>query len=156
MEKGFRRDWGGTPIPQTLLHRIPRRMGPQLSEELLATIQQQLLPPLVIAHAHARGRSGDDRDDFPSDARLPPTEDEVALLADMAVEQDLLRALGLVATMLGRGLSMESLLLLLIAPAARLLCQEWMAERRPFTDVMAGLDVIQKLATRLRTAGAPT
>lgn len=67
-----------------------------------------------------------------SDARTPPTADEVALLAHLAAAQDLLGALKLVASLVSEGVSRASVLLLLVAPAARLLHHEWAAQQRAF------------------------
>jgi hypothetical protein len=70
----------------------------------------------------------------------------------MAAEQDLEGALDLVASMVREGLSLDSVLLLLLAPAARLLGDGWQAEQRPFTDVMAGLDILREVALTLMSS----
>ena len=91
-----------------------------------------------------------------SDARTPPTADEVALLAHLAAAQDLLGALKLVASLVSEGVSRASVLLLLVDPAARLLHHEWAAQQRAFPEVMEALKVVQHVADALRPSPPPS
>jgi methanogenic corrinoid protein MtbC1 len=139
-----RMDWGGRPSPLHLLARSSRPLAPELSADLLATIHEQIIPQLVLAHAAQSSN--------PADARLPPTQDEVRELARIAVEGDLACALEFVGSIADQGVSEEAVLLLLVAPAARLLGDQWLAEVCTFTQVTAGLDVIHQVIRLLRSS----
>jgi len=142
-----RQDWGGTALPLLLLEHPSPKLATPLSDDLLAVIQEQVLPQLALAHGARDGAPGD-----AADERTPPTDNEVALLATLAVEQGLVGALGLVASLLRQGLSIESVLLLLVAPAAQLLSEQWLTEVRTFTEVLAGLDVLKQVAEALKVS----
>ena len=58
----------------------------------------------------------------------------------------MLGALTLIDTVIRSGMSRESVLLLLIAPAARYLNDQWLSEERSFGEVMDGLKLIQEIA----------
>ena len=70
-------------------------------------------------------------------------------LADAAAGTGLDAAFEVIAGMLLRGESEESLLLFLVAPCARLLGEQWAADARPFAEVVRGLDVIREIANAL-------
>jgi hypothetical protein len=72
----------------------------------------------------------------------------------MVANQDVEGALRLVTSILGEGVSLDSVLILLVAPAARLLGEGWQAEQRPFTDVMASLEILQEVAMTLTSAAS--
>lgn len=118
------------------------------SPDLVAATCEEILPRITLAHAASAPVA--------ADARMPPTEEEVAQLAELVVEHDLEGAVALVTSMVGQGLSLDSVLLLLVAPAARLLGDGWNAEHRPFTDVMGGLEILQEVAAILTTSSAST
>ena len=121
------------------------------SSDLRATLQDELLPRMTLADgAPSTGLV------LASDACIPPTREEVALLAGYAAEQNLMAALGLIAQRVGQGLSHATILLLLVAPAARLLNEQWDTEERTFAEVMEGLKVLQHVADALRPSVAPT
>ena len=109
--------------------------------DLRLALQEQLLPRLAVAHIGAP-REAEAR----PEERPPPSDDEVALLAELAVERDMLGALTLIDTVIRSGMSRESVLLLLIAPAARYLNDQWLSEERSFGEVMDGLKLIQEIA----------
>jgi methanogenic corrinoid protein MtbC1 len=83
------------------------------------------------------------------DARLPPTEEEVAEFAQISVEQNLSRALEFVEAIGREGISLEAVLLQLVAPAARLLGDQWLSDVRTFTDVTFGLATIHQVVNVL-------
>jgi UTP:GlnB (protein PII) uridylyltransferase len=126
------------------------RPAGELNAELRSTLQAQLLPRLVLAHGAPSTSLT-----MSLDERTPPTAEEVALLAQLAAEQDLVAALRLVASLVDQGMSQASVLLLLVAPAARLLNQQWSEEERAFAEVMDALKIIQHVADTLRPPPPP-
>lgn len=110
----------------------------------MQTIEDQVIPRLVLAHSHAPY----DAARCP-DARLPPTQEEVADFADLAVAQDMGSVLAVVEGMSRDGLGLESLLIDLVAPAAKLLGEQWLDDDRSFADVTLGLGLLQRLVAVL-------
>jgi hypothetical protein len=115
--------------------------------DLLSTVSEEIVPQLVLAH------SGEVP--VPADQRLPPNQEEVAELARIALEGDLHSALRFVVSMADQGVSVASILLLLVAPAARCVRERWLSEQSTFTEVTAALGVIQGVIEELRACAAP-
>jgi len=129
-----------------LLETSPREpVAGVVKMDLLTTIHEQIIPKLVLAHTSDLGGSLL----ACPDARLPPTEEEVAEFAQISVEQELGRALDFVASMAREGLSLETVLLQLVAPAARFLGDQWLSDDRTFTDVTVGLATIHQVVNVL-------
>ncbi len=120
-----------------------------LVKGLFETIERELIPRLLLAH-RARARS-DSRDGRPL-----PSSDEIASLAALALAQDVAGGLESVATVLKEGLSLESVLLHFIAPAARLLGDYWEADRNTYTEVTAGMTALQAVVRTLGAKVAPS
>ena len=113
----------------------------------MSTIEAQIIPRLMLAH-----RTGDEplNGATPAnDARLPPTDAEVTRCAQLAVSQDTTALRELFATLVSQGLTQESLLLHLVAPAARMLGDQWLEDTRSFVDVTVGLGTLQRSVTQL-------
>jgi methanogenic corrinoid protein MtbC1 len=91
-----------------------------------------------------------------SQTRPPPTSEEVFEVARIAACHDLPGALAFVEAVCREGLSLEVVLLELIAPAARLLGEHWKADLRSFTEVSAGLGTLQQLVHILGPSFAPS
>jgi MerR family transcriptional regulator, light-induced transcriptional regulator len=118
--------------------------------ELLVAIHEKIIPQLVLAHrAEPYGA------DACKDARPPPTAEEVAQFADIAVDEDLPTALAFVQAIASEGVSLEVVLLHLIAPAARLLGEQWQGDTRTFTEVTIGLGTLQQVVHILGPSYAP-
>jgi hypothetical protein len=81
--------------------------------------------------------------------RPAPTEAEASRLARIALDQDLLCTLGFVSGIINSGVSVDSVLLQLVAPAARLIREKWAAEECSFEDVAAALHVLQQVVGTL-------
>ena len=112
--------------------------------DLLATIQEQIVPRLMAAHlSEVSGQAPC------ADARIPPTHAELAELSRIAVAGDLAGALVFVESLLREGLSMETVLLQLIAGAARLLGDDWMEDLRGFMEVTRALGTLQQVVNVL-------
>ena len=119
--------------------------------DLLATIQHQIIPQLVLAHVHAEPPGSGEC----ADARLPPNADEVAELATLAIKEDVSGALAFVRTIAAGGISLEAIFLGLLGPAARLLGERWEDDDASFTEVTVGLATLQQLVQILGPSFAP-
>ena len=118
--------------------------------DLLATIEAEVIPRLLLAHRNERLSTS-----RCAEARLPPTDDEVTEFARIAACHDLPGALAFVEAICRQGLSLEVVLLHLVAPAARLLGEQWKADLRSFTEVSAGLGTLQQVVHVLGPSFAP-
>jgi len=112
--------------------------------DLLDTIREQIVPRLVLAHftdpvAQAAC----------PDSRLPPNQEEVAAFSRIAVSQDLPGALAYIEKLVNDGVSVETVLLQLVAPAARLLGEEWLDDLRTFSEVTFALTTLQEVVNVL-------
>lgn len=122
----------------------PLRRALDASQDLKATFGDQLLPRLLLAQSwpllelDTVGASGE-----------PPSAPEIEALADVAARGDTAEALRIVRSTIARSATREMVLLLLIAPAARLLGDQWCFDERSFADVMDGLRVLQDVARGL-------
>ncbi len=115
-------------------------LGSNAAHDLLATIHDQIVPQLILIHAADAADLGA----CPA-TRLPPTAQEVATFAGVAVAENLEQALQFIQELADGGLSVEVILLDLVAPAARLLGDQWLDDRRSLTDVTAGLALLHRV-----------
>ncbi|MEO0326074.1 MAG: cobalamin B12-binding domain-containing protein [Myxococcota bacterium] len=113
----------------------------------MSTIEAHIIPRLMLAHRTGHEPLNDAGPD--SDGRLPPTRIEIARCADLAVAQDTTSLRSLFSRLMEEGLTQESLLLHLIAPAAKLLGDQWLDDARSFVDVTVGLGTLQRSLTLL-------
>jgi methanogenic corrinoid protein MtbC1 len=111
--------------------------------ELLSAIEEHVIPRLLIAHNLPRTQ-GDGRL-----GRVLPTAEEVQHLIQLATQSDLQGSIGMALTMLGAGVALETILLQLVAPAARVLGQDWEDDLRSFTEVTVGLGTLHELVHTL-------
>jgi len=120
--------------------------------DLLETVQSEIIPRLLLSH----------RDDAvvgtTCESRGLPTNDEIDEFAHLAVAQDIPTALARIQTYCTDGLSLEAILVHLIAPTARLLGDQWLSDERLFTEVTLGLGALQQLVFILgpRVADVPS
>ncbi len=127
-----------------------RRRAHAAREDLAATIENQVIPRLLLAHALPPAPV-----ETCLDRRLPPTPDEVSRFADLAAGQGFGAAIEQVERFASEGLTAKTLLLGLLAPTARLLGQQWANDERSFADVTVGFGTLQRLVSRLGGRGAP-
>jgi methanogenic corrinoid protein MtbC1 len=125
-------------------------LAPEPRPDLLATIESEIIPRLMLAH-----RVEPLAQNVCADTRLPPTEEEIFEFARIAACHDLASALAYVESMSRQGLAIEAVLLDLVAPAARLLGEHWKADLRSFTEVSAGLGTLQQVVHVLGPSFAP-
>jgi methanogenic corrinoid protein MtbC1 len=126
-------------------------VNPEALPDLLQTIHEQIIPRLVLAHCPEPMTPA-----VCADSRLPPTPIEVEEFARIAACEDLSSALGFIESICRQGLSLEAALLDLIAPAARLLGEQWKDDSRTFTEVTSALGVLQQVVHVLGPTFAPT
>jgi methanogenic corrinoid protein MtbC1 len=152
LEKSF---WGSAPeaFPSEQRLKLTPDRPPLESDgraDLLATIHEKIIPQLVLAH-----RAELVREASCPDSRPPPTVQEVAAFAVIAVQDDLPAALAFIEVLASQGIALEAVLLHLVAPAARLLGEQWLDDLRSFTEVTIGLGVLQRVVHVLGPSFAP-
>lgn len=138
--------WNSAASPlriEDLEFRVTRHSHAQdvaAERDLLETIESEVIPRLAMVYRN---------DEAPCtacpDTRPPPTTDEIFEFAHIAACQDLVDALAFIEKMCRDGLAIESLLLDLVAPAARVLGEQWAADLRSFSEVSAGLCTLNEL-----------
>ncbi len=112
-------------------------MGPQA---LALMIEAEIIPRLMLAH-RCEGQ-------VPATALVAvrkPIFEDVAELARIVVEHDTVIACGYVDALRDQGVSLETIFLDLIAPAAQLLGKMWVADLTDFTEVTIGLSRLQQV-----------
>lgn len=106
---------------------------------LLNTIEDQIIPQLLLAH-----RSSLISGAVPADA-FDISEEEIERFAELSTGQDMAGLLGRLEGLLRDGLPIQNVLLDVIAPAAHLLGEQWLDDERSFSDVTVGLGMLQRL-----------
>lgn len=101
-------------------------------------IECEIIPRLLVAHATPVAASHA----APCDT---VTEAEVAAFAPLALQVEADELLEHVETLIARGVTRETLLVDLLAPAARMLGQFWEEDRCDFVDVTMGLWRLQEI-----------
>ena len=137
---------GADPVERILELVGATEVGPLQPDgraDLLSAIHERVIPQLMLAHVPDRSELSE-LEACPG-ARLPPTTEEVAHFSRLATAEDLQAALAYVEVLAGDGLSVEVILLHLVAPAARLLGDEWLDDRRSFTEVTLGLNTLHQV-----------
>lgn len=115
--------------------------GAQKSD-LLDTIEGQIIPRLLMAHeADPEVSCGGER--------MPPTDEEVQKVALLAVREQVEEIILCLSTMAAEGLSFDSILLQVIAPAANWLGEAWNEDRLSFHEVTVGAGVLERIAAAL-------
>jgi methanogenic corrinoid protein MtbC1 len=112
---------------------------------LLRTVEQQIVPRLVLARRAAA----------PPDADVPawaPDQSDVLRFSDIVLTEDIGAACAHVHALRARGASLQSLYLDLLAPTARHLGDLWNADLCDFTAVTLGLWRLQQVLRELSTA----
>ncbi|BBF91519.1 hypothetical protein BLTE_02040 [Blastochloris tepida] len=115
--------------------------GPHLETAQLArTIEGEIIPRLMLVHRmEAAGAA------LPLADRPALGSAEVAEFAQLVMSHDIAEACGYIEALRTQGLSLETLFLDLLAPAARLLEEMWQADLCDSTDVTVGLCHLQQL-----------
>lgn len=125
-----------------------------LSEgSLSAVIEQEIIPRLVAARPR------------PTPVLVPKsdtalvTEDDIMAFAPMAITAEADVLLDFIDTLIRRGVSVDAVLIDLLAPTARVLGEYWESDRCDFVDVTMGLwrlqEIVHELSAQLPAATRP-
>ncbi len=118
-------------------------------ERLERTIEEQIIPRLMLMHSRASGVAAA----APTAVSgLRPQPEHVAELARLVIAPNLEPARSLVDGLRDRGVPLDRIYLELLVPAARLLGEMWDADYCSFTDVTIGLWRLQQLLHQLSPA----
>jgi hypothetical protein len=137
-DNAWETDLNPRPLPEreSEVHAIAVRRS---EAALLNTIEDQIIPQLLLAH-----RSPLISGAVPADT-FEISEEEIERFAELSAVQDMAGLLGRLEGLLREGLPIENVLLDVIAPAAHLLGDQWLDDERSFSDVTVGLGVLQRL-----------
>jgi MerR family transcriptional regulator, light-induced transcriptional regulator len=125
------------------------QMRADLEQErsLSRLIEGEIIPRLLVAHR------SDTRAGAVADGDGAITEDEVEAFAPLSLQVEADMLLEHVESILRRGVSVDTLLVDLLAPAARKLGEFWEEDRCDFVDVTMGLwrlqEIVHELSARL-------
>jgi methanogenic corrinoid protein MtbC1 len=134
---------GGRRTESGCAPRSSRTTTEDANPDLLTTIHEEILPRLALTSFDPGAQTCADR-------RLPPDVEEIAELSRIAASQDLQGALRFIEAKVRQGLSIGTVLLQLVAPAARKLGDDWLDELRTFAEVTLGLATLQEVVHALR------
>ena len=116
---------------------------PATSRSLQAIVAGEIIPRLMLAH----GRTGS-----------PPSTEamDVAGFTPLTLETDAVALLAHVDRLLAGGVTVETVMVDLLAPAARLLGRWWEEDRCDFVEVTMGLWRLQEVVRELSRRDPPT
>jgi hypothetical protein len=130
---------GRESAPAHDLAGFRHRADMEYARSLTRLIESEIIPRLLVAHSNgAHGVPTDPR----GGAVLP---DDVATFAPLTLQVEADELLEHVDRLIARGVSHETLLVDLLAPAARLLGELWEDDRCDFVDVTMGLWRLQQV-----------
>ncbi len=120
-----------------------RRGEVSKDDELLArTIENQIIPRLMLSHRISSPRMGESRGRKIDEA-------DVNELARLVVEHDEGVAFSYVQTLIEQGATVDSVFMELLAQTARRLGEWWSSDQCDFTDVTIGLSRLQQICHQL-------
>lgn len=126
--------YAAVPLPPPAAYSVTADLG--------CVIEGEILPRLMLAHR-----------DKPRPTRLPvahrPTPDQIARFSALLLDPREADVTAHVLGLLDEGLSLESLLLELLAPAARHLGELWESDDCDFVDVTMAVGRLQAIARTL-------
>lgn len=120
-----------------------RERGPHRQAHLLRTIEAEIIPRLMLAH---RTLAADAEDGA---GHTAPSATEIEAFARVVLERPAFEARARVDALRDAGLSLETILLELLGPAARRLGEMWEDDEVGFTEVTIGLSKLQQLVHEL-------
>ena len=131
----------------------PVRESTEVSDGLAAlarTIETEIVPRLMLAHKADISRIQPE-----AEQEVEPSKDDVVGFAETVINGDMKAALLAIEGLRARGVSLESIYIDLMAPAARYLGELWLEDRCDFMAVTLGLSRMQQLLSALSTASEP-
>ena len=121
----------------------------EFDRSLSRLIESEIIPRLMMAHGP----------EAPAVCSQEIAEREIAALAPLALQVDADALLGCVEAILARGVTVDTLMVDLLAPTARLLGDLWESDALDFVDVTMGLwrlqEVVHEVAARRPADGQP-
>lgn len=133
-----------SPIHRT---RLGARVGVGGKGLITETIEAEIIPRLMVIH-----QVGDRPIQSQQEQYSRPTGAEVAEFVGLLLSHDIAVASAYVEGRCNRGLSLESIFLDLLSPAARMLGKLWEEDICDFTDVTIALSRLQQLLRELGAA----
>ncbi|UZK66651.1 cobalamin B12-binding domain-containing protein [Sphingomonas sp. M1-B02] len=121
------------------------------SRSLTTLIESEIIPRLMVAHATDLEPPAAEIEE--SGVTIDPAEVEALAPMALQVEADVL--LAHVERILSRGVSVDTVMVDLLAPAARLLGEYWEDDRCDFIDVTMGLWRLQEIVHEIATPASP-
>ena len=122
------------------------RVEVDYDRSLSTLIESEIIPRLMVAHASETPQIAVVR----GDDTIDPTE--IELLAPLALQVEADALLSHIEAIIARGVSVDSIMVDLLAPTARLLGEYWEDDRCDFIDVTMGLwrlqEVVYEIACR--------
>ena len=114
------------------------------SQQLVRTIEGEIIPRLMLAHGLLDGRP--DADNAPCEG---PGDEDVSELARLLLVHGLDTGRAFLRALQTEGMTLEQLFLDLMAPAARHMGQLWSDDRCSFAEVTLALSQLQRMAREL-------
>jgi methanogenic corrinoid protein MtbC1 len=125
----------------------PQPQQQQRRNQLLQTIEGEIIPRLMLVHRVADGQR-----EPSAGGQLRPETADVEALARIVLEGDTERSLHFVEGLLQRGVPLDSVYLDLLAPTARHLGTMWETDQSDFMQVTIGLWRLQEVLHELGPA----
>lgn len=136
------RGWGGSGVRDDAANAVnaitnpssigPTSLGQRVGlEDLASTIENIIVPRLLMSHLSA--------DEQAQHFTINLDASAVETFAELTMRDDPRAASDLVRKMLDRGIPFETILMDLLAPAARILGDKWVADACTFVDVTIGV-----------------
>ena len=110
-----------------------------LSEQILHVVEDHIIPRLVRGSQEDPVLTNTGRD-----AARMPSEGDVIAFADLAVNTDVKSSLKFIESLIDKDVSVESIYLDLISPAAKYLGDMWVEDRVDFSRVSLGASCMQR------------
>jgi hypothetical protein len=117
-----------------------RSVSPHSAVALAHAIEREILPRLLVSHGRPQLACAPSR---------VPVEAERTSLLERAAANDFDGAFDVVMTALDSGVSLDGVLLDLVAQAARTAGDQWLDDTRSFASTTVALGVLQVVASRL-------
>lgn len=122
--------------------------------DIASTIETAIIPRLMLLHGtgadQAAGNGADMNDLSPQASTRARAANKVESFIELTLHEDNALAFNYLESLMTEGMPVESLLVDVLAPAARTLGDMWEADLISFMDVTLGLSRIQQLLRQIR------
>jgi methanogenic corrinoid protein MtbC1 len=137
------------------LSRLRRQEAAASPAALASLIESEIIPRLLIAHLPAEFRPNHVQHQPAAAPEITISGDDVSTFALRALNREVAELLEDVEQFFARGISADTILIELLAPAARRLGDFWESDQCDFVDVTMGLWRLQELTHDVATRLAP-